>query len=442
MATFTLTINPNYVPSWTDSWEALREFVQNGLDAADKGHEFSATWTPNLKLKLTNRGARIDRKHLLLGATTKADDPSARGHFGEGFKLALLVLARNNVAVKIKTGGESWTPKIAHSKEFGADLLQITTAPCKDDGNTTVIVEKVSKEAWDALKERIIPLRDKVPERIQTEHGDILLDPADQGHVFVKDIHVFSDSKLSYGYNFKALKLDRDRKMANVWDLEWEVKKVMQEAVASGAFKASEMLKILSLETSSREATALANYDFHGPSSETAKQKLKDAFTSIHGDALPVTSMDDAMEAMATGIPAVVTSKALVRLFNTESEMHERKARKAQSTKQLIQPSDLTEAEQQVWLDGRRILKAIAPDATEYAVHIVEFESPDILGSISSSDRVIRLARNQLVSVGAMVGTLIHELAHRECPDHSMKHAQAMEQLFEAAINFLHKPKA
>ena len=442
MATFNLTINPNYVPSWTDSWEALREFVQNGLDAADKGYEFSATWTPNLKLKLINRGAKIDRKHLLLGATTKADDPDARGHFGEGFKLALLVLARNNVGVKIKTGGETWTPKIVHSKEFGSDLLQIVTAPCKDDGNTTVIVEKVTKESWDALKLRIIPLRDKKPQRIQTEYGDILLDPADKGRVFVKDINVFVDSKLSYGYNFKNLKLDRDRKMANVWDLEWEVKKVMQEAVATGAFKANDMIKLMSLESESREASALNNYEFHGATSDEVKQKLKDAFMEIHGDALPVTSMDDAVEAMATGIKTIVAPRSLVRLFDGEAVLMEKKRAKATSTKQVVQPHELSDEERKVWLAGMRILKAVATDAAEYAVHVVEFESDDILGSIQSKERLIRIARRELRTVGAMVTTLIHELAHRDVPDHSPAHAQAMEKLFEASINVLHNTKA
>lgn len=434
MAIFKLTINPGYVPNWTSNWEALREFVQNGLDAHDKGHEFKASWNPKtLQLKLTNRGAKLERKHLLLGATSKADDPAARGHFGEGFKLALLVLARNQVKVRIRTGGETWHPEIVHSDEYDADLLQIRTTPLRGENDLTVLIEGISAESWRHLQQAVIPLREKATGKISTPHGSMLTDDDDKGRVFVKDIYVYFDTKLHFGYNFNDLELDRDRKMANPYNVQYQVRKVLGEAVASGALAAKRLLELTTSESDSGEITALNTY---GVPPEMG-DNLKAAFTAAHGDALPVSSMQEAAEASAAGIRTVVAPRSIAKLFNSDDAIKKRTADLCLMTTRVIQFSELTPAQCDVWQRGAAVMQSVIPEWGEYAVQVVEFKSLTISGSINLEEKVIRVALRVLSSLGAFLGTLVHEYAHRGCPGHGDDHAREMERLFSNTINYL-----
>ena len=46
--TLELTLNPEYVRDW-DNWEAIRELLQNALDADDKGYPISISYITNTK---------------------------------------------------------------------------------------------------------------------------------------------------------------------------------------------------------------------------------------------------------------------------------------------------------------------------------------------------------------------------------------------------------
>lgn len=434
MATFKLTLNPNYVPNWTTSWEAVREFVQNGLDARDKGHEFRAVWDPKKnQLKLSNQGAKLSRSDLLLGSTSKADDPTARGHFGEGFKLAMLVLARNKVKVKIRTGSETWTPEIVYSEEYGSDLLQIRTSPSKDDGHLTVVIDSVSEESWTRIKQLVIPLRDTPPKHISTSDGDILLDPSDKGRIFVKGISVFEDPKLAYGYDFKKLDLDRDRKMANVYSLEWAIRNVMTEAIGADKFAATKLLELMNTG-GTRESSCFDTYDIP----QHIGDKVKEAFCSAFGkDTLPFQSADNAVQARSNGMRSVVATKALEKLFESEIKLASAITQNALSVAAITQPDELTEAEMDIWKRGMRILRHVRPGLSECAVQVVTFAAGGVRGSLEFKERLIRIARSELASIGKFLSTMSHELAHVKYPDHSHEHAAEVETLFEACVDSL-----
>src|SRR5688572_23444582 len=92
--TVELTINPGYVKDW-GIWEAVREFVQNGLDSHDNGFHLSIErgGGESKTVRIRNVGTTLDRRTLLLGASDK-DGTLERGKFGEGYKLGLLTLSR------------------------------------------------------------------------------------------------------------------------------------------------------------------------------------------------------------------------------------------------------------------------------------------------------------------------------------------------------------
>jgi hypothetical protein len=91
----------DYVPEW-NAWEVVRELASNALDA-DPGFRMYVNDDGALVVK--SQGGQLAVRHLLFGVSEK-EEPNAIGQFGEGLKLALLVLTRMELTVHIYSGGK------------------------------------------------------------------------------------------------------------------------------------------------------------------------------------------------------------------------------------------------------------------------------------------------------------------------------------------------
>src|SRR5699024_3102626 len=118
MARYELSLTPDYVPDW-GIVEAFRELFQNAVDqSSSEGNEMF--WNYNSLDKvftLGNKSSVLTTTSLLLGSSTKTEDESLIGKYGEGYKIALLVLTRLNKNVTIYNYGarEVWRPKFIDS---------------------------------------------------------------------------------------------------------------------------------------------------------------------------------------------------------------------------------------------------------------------------------------------------------------------------------------
>ena len=425
MATFQLTVSPGYAHEW-GIWHALREILQNALDEDDNGHKFSVKWTPGNggTLVVKNEGSVIQRRHLILGESDKRDDARMRGKFGEGFKLALLVLARKGIKVRLQTGDETWHAEIAHSKEFDTQLLQIRTTPRKYEDSVEYWISPVDKESYQLVCDRILPLQKKV-NRIHTYHGDLLLDEKFKGKVFVKGIYVCDHPKSEYGYDFRDMSLDRDRKMADYYSLNYAITNVLRTAVYDGKFEADKLFEIANSDDSA-ESKAISIYGM-----ESMAEKLRESFEKKHGkDTIAVSSVLEATQASEVGLKAVVVTKAVSGALKSESILQARIESKKTDAKKIVQLDELTEEERSVLNAG---LKLTACLGKTLPVRIVEFHG-DILGS-TVRDQWVNVSRTMLKSVGDFVTTLVHEYAHEASSDHDLVHGAEMESLFTTILN-------
>ena len=67
--------------------------MQNAFDGDKKGFPMRVHYNKDKKsLHILNEGAKLERKHLLLGETSKADDKEMIGQWGEGLKTGVLAL--------------------------------------------------------------------------------------------------------------------------------------------------------------------------------------------------------------------------------------------------------------------------------------------------------------------------------------------------------------
>lgn len=232
--TIELSLSPNYVGDWT-VLDAIRELLQNALDSDG----FKVTYSDQV-LTISNNG-NLKRETILLGNSTKASDKTKIGQFGEGYKIALLVLCREGYKPIINIHSnyrlEIWKPYIEHSNNFNSDVLKIDISDTASDVFSDKVdfsIDGFPEELYKEVSKNSIPLRTTKTESIDTYLGQILTDPDERGRIYINGLFVCksTNDKISHGYNVKPayLKLDRDRKLVADFDLFWTTSTMWVEA--------------------------------------------------------------------------------------------------------------------------------------------------------------------------------------------------------------------
>lgn len=212
---FELPLARNYVAEWKME-HAVRELIQNALDS-----ESPFEWAlQNGELRIHSKFTTLGHKTLLLGSTNKAESVKAIGHFGEGYKLALLVLAREGYEVVLLNGNKAWRPEFRMSKRFDSELLCIieTTADIPNEGLTFII--KLKDDDDEAkIRSCCLQMQDNIGEIIEVPQGRILLDR--KGELYVGSLFICT-TQLDHSYDIEPqyIKLERDRQTVNSWNLQ------------------------------------------------------------------------------------------------------------------------------------------------------------------------------------------------------------------------------
>ena len=225
-----LTLARDYVPSWT-LVDGIRELFQNAFDQEVQCEGNTASWEySDGVLQIRNKKSVLAAKTLLLGCSSKRDDNKTIGQFGEGYKIATLVLLREGKEITIYNYGarEVWKPRFVKSRRFAADILTFfidkeypwTKTPTDD---LVIEVSGITEDEWN---NQIVPSNLSLHEYSIVESnglGEVLDEETHAGMVYVNGLYVCKYDKYKYGYNFKPgnLKLDRDRKLASDFDLLW-----------------------------------------------------------------------------------------------------------------------------------------------------------------------------------------------------------------------------
>lgn len=429
-----LTIKTDYLPTW-GVWQGLRELVQNGRDAElELNAPMTVDWHNNT-VRIENDGTTLPHEVLLLGHTTKVGNENLIGKFGEGLKLGILALVRAGMPVKIRSGSEVWVPSIQKSEKFNADVLVFDVqGGRKPENRVRIEVQGIDKETWESAKWKFRFLHKEGDDVVHTNEGALLLAEKMRGNVFVKGIYVYSDPKLSYGYDLKHADLDRDRKMVEHWNFAYRAQAILGEANAKRPDLLSGFVAALEKgtpEVSGIEATGgWANY---------IPTKVKEAvaadFKSKHGpDAVPVLTMGESKDLDHLGKKGIVVSQALAGVLSGQMPTT------AQVTAALREETlkkygwhELTDVEKANIEDAIRLvnLSKIATTSLD-EIDIVEFRAADLLGLFK--DGRIQLARKRLLDATACLQTLVHEVAHHAGADGAKDHVATIEALWSGIV--------
>lgn len=237
---FELGMSMEYVGNWGIT-EAVREIFQNCYDEeiVNPENKMLCEYNEELQvLRIGNRNSTLSTKTLLLGCSSKRDDKRTIGTHGEGYKVATIVLLRNNIGIRILNYNdrEVWTAKVVNSKRYGCpigvyDIEQLGIFKKQPEFNLVFELTGITKEMYDLIKENNLHLQDDLGEVYNGNSGRCLLDEKFKGKIYVNGLFVCTNPNLTYGYDIVAnlVKLDRDRGLIDSFDLQWTLGRVIYE---------------------------------------------------------------------------------------------------------------------------------------------------------------------------------------------------------------------
>lgn len=305
---FELSISTGYVPDWGIT-EAFRELYQNAIDNETINPENKASFsfvqedTENTEgaetgtVRITNKTSVLTKESLLLGSTTKADDENTIGKHGEGYKIAFMVLLRNGKKIKVynSSAKEIWEVRLVKSRKYNGQLVTTVFVnknavwKKKTDDNLTIEVSGVTHEEYKEVIDKNLHLHEYRSVAVKG-YGEILLDEHEAGRVYVEGLYVCEGKGFKYGYNLKAsrINLDRDRKLVDSFNLEWETSGMWVKLSSENEEYRKRFTALVSAHA--RDVSRSANNDCFTYMAAEAYEAVYKQFLEENGNnAIPVT---------------------------------------------------------------------------------------------------------------------------------------------------------
>lgn len=203
-----MIIDYNMTHDYCSDWsaiDALREIVQNALDTGSAA-EYNCD---DVQICVYTPGRPLEPSMFALGASQKSGD--AIGKYGEGFKIAMLVLTRMGMMPRIHTGRYTVNGLFREHEFTGVQSFCLSIEESVDVRCPGVLFTCDNNGIdLDELKNKVTPFgaQMSLPKTV-----DML--PSKPGMIFVNGLFVCKESKLSLGYNFapSMINLNRDRNM-------------------------------------------------------------------------------------------------------------------------------------------------------------------------------------------------------------------------------------
>lgn len=332
-----LPISTNYVGHW-GFWEAIREILQNAIDTGDYSvNELQ----PSGIIKINSNTGAMDLSTLMLGESSKRDDSSKIGKYGEGYKLALLVLCRLGHDVLIKNGVDCWRVSIDKHPQLNTDCLTIeviknTYTDESDDNEVSFVISGLTDDHFEVIRANYLGESMSDFDVIAENEGSYCFeyDDYDVRKVFVGGLFVCDlpeDKNYRYSYNFAAnvLELDRDRKSVDTFYLQYEATRLLSE---SGDFETLSYLANNNYEDVSDyySTTTGSVYSSSGEVKNKSEvmQLAFDGFIKKNGEnAFPINADFNSEKrnaltkyCMSAGLIPVVVSKALYDMLPDDAK--------------------------------------------------------------------------------------------------------------------------
>lgn len=326
---YELSLTENYVSDWTFN-DAIRELIQNGTDQEilDSENEFSLEYDGYEKiLRLKNSKSKLKINTLLLGRSTKSKNEDTVGQFGEGYKIAALVLNRLGKTFTIYNNEkkEVWTSRFKNSEKWKEKILSFyisqreteETGLCIEVGNVSLDEYRGLSDVWIKFDEDEYMGMNMVV----TSYGDILTDEYTSGKVYVNGLYVHCNADLKYGYDFKPkyMKLERDRKACDSFNAREITCRMIAEGMVNGDIPIDEVNRMVE-----ENVDDVFNFEYNTYENDVQKvqEVLIKAFDKQNPQpySIPVSTNSEVKKVKAYGGNPVVVPNKVAKLLKKETE--------------------------------------------------------------------------------------------------------------------------
>lgn len=322
---YELTLTPNYVSDWGFK-DAVRELIQNGTDQEilDAKNVFCIEYDEKSHiLRFKNSKSVLKINTLLLGRSGKTNNEDTVGQFGEGYKIAALVLNRIGKSFTIYNNkkNEVWKTRFKNSEKWLEKILAFYISKREtDDSGLCIEIGNVSPDEYKSLYNVWIGMYGSDYEKVDTSYGEILTDGKFHGNVFVNGLFVDCNSNLQFGYNFKPkyINLERDRKTCGTWNVEEITSKMVAEGMVNGGINIEVVRRMI--ESNSDDVYHLEFNTYLGDVQKVQEMLIK-SFDEQNPQpySIPVSSQEEIKKVKSYGGNPVVVPVKVAKLLEDET---------------------------------------------------------------------------------------------------------------------------
>lgn len=225
-----LSIVEDYVSHWS-WWEGVRELLQNAIDTKEYEVDFLSN-----AIKISSHGGKIPTQALLMGRSSKQDDVSTIGKFGEGMKLGFLVLIREGAKVHVNNFSDVWEPAMEMDDTFDQEILCVNIHEniLPMNQKVEVVINDIPAHAMAEIKEKFAPQKD-LKVAISNDKGTAYFKDREGSdcNLYVSGLFVCSvQGKYKFDYDFKpdVFELDRDRDSVSEFNVQYYASQLISES--------------------------------------------------------------------------------------------------------------------------------------------------------------------------------------------------------------------
>lgn len=190
-----------------------------------------------------------------------------------------------------------------------------------DDHGLCIEVGNVTQGEFNDLYKVWLHLDDCDYSKAETKYGEIILDEAYAGEVYVNGLFVDCNSDLKYGYNFKPkyIRLERDRKTCDTWNVEDTTSLMIAEAMVKGDIPMEKVRRMVE-----ERADDVYHFEFNAYKDDVKKvqEMLIESFDTQNPQpySVPVDSQEDIRKVKAYGGNPVVVPAGVAKLLKEEKD--------------------------------------------------------------------------------------------------------------------------
>lgn len=435
MAEFDLNIE-RVLENWSVV-DAIREFIANALDeAALTGTAEPSVTSPDgicWIVRDFGRGLRYEHLTQNENAEKLANPEKVVGKFGVGLKDALATFDRHRVAVSLRSAHCDITTDLRSKHGFeDVRTLHALVEPPSDPTlvGTEIVLRGRAAGARQIESAKSLFLHYSGDEVLEhTQLGEVLKRSEAMAYVYVNGLRVATEERFLFSYNVtsltKRLRKALNRERSNVGRTAYasRVKEILKSTSDERVIDA--LVEDLQLfdRGKNHDETEWLDVGLHACRHLNARSKILFVTAS---EAMWATAAID--RARGDGYRIVIVPDTLRRKLPQNADVHGQAIRDLDEFErewedsfvfEFVDPAELTPAEQKVWSTLEAVFEARGgrpKRVREVLISETMRSSPgsyvEAVGLWQPADGRIILKRDQLRSVKAFAGTVLHETAH------------------------------